>query len=249
MQETQETWVWSLGQEDPQEKKMTSHPSILAWIISWTEEPGDWTHTWRESGLESWSCHLVDRPKATACFPLKFCFLICKMGILTSTSRNCYEGSTQEGQRHPVSALPCWLSAGSESAVTRRRAPRLKFIVIGFAGETPRGCALPSSRGLDYAWLRVPVHGGQPWHNWGMSLSLLCADGRPNSDKRPCVLSTCHSRPVGKSWTLLQAPAQKRGEEHFLGYPVPLVVFFSLWKGLNTVPHRASYFNNESLRK
>ena len=231
MQETQETWVWSLGQEDPQEKKMTSHPSILAWIISWTEEPGDWTHTWRESGLESWSCHLVDRPKATACFPLKFCFLICKMGILTSTSRNCYEGSTQEGQRHPVSARQCWLSAGSESAVTRRRAPRLKLIVIGFAGETPRGCALPSSRGLDYAWLRVPVHGGQPWHNWGMSLSLLCADGRPDSDKRPCVLSTCHSRPVGKSWTLLQAPAQKRGEEHFLGYPVPLVVFFPFERG------------------
>ena len=36
----QEMWVRSLGQEDPLEKKMVSHPSILAWEISWTEEAG-----------------------------------------------------------------------------------------------------------------------------------------------------------------------------------------------------------------
>ena len=35
-----ETWVWSLGQEDPSEKGMATHSSILAWRIPWTEEPG-----------------------------------------------------------------------------------------------------------------------------------------------------------------------------------------------------------------
>ena len=35
----QETWVQSLGQEDPLEKEMTTHSSILAWKIPWTEEP------------------------------------------------------------------------------------------------------------------------------------------------------------------------------------------------------------------
>ena len=40
----QEIRVLSLGQEDPLEQKMTSHSSILAWRISWTEEP---------SGLQS----------------------------------------------------------------------------------------------------------------------------------------------------------------------------------------------------
>ena len=35
----QETWVWSLGQEDPQEKEMENHFSVLAWEIPWTEEP------------------------------------------------------------------------------------------------------------------------------------------------------------------------------------------------------------------
>ena len=36
----QETWVQSLGQEDPPEKEVAAHSSILAWRILWTEEPG-----------------------------------------------------------------------------------------------------------------------------------------------------------------------------------------------------------------
>ena len=36
----QETQVQSLGQEDPLEKETTTHSSILAWKIPWTEEPG-----------------------------------------------------------------------------------------------------------------------------------------------------------------------------------------------------------------
>ena len=35
-----ETWVRSLGQEDPLEKEMATHSSILAWRIPWTEELG-----------------------------------------------------------------------------------------------------------------------------------------------------------------------------------------------------------------
>ena len=36
----QETWVQSLGREDPLEKEMATHSSILAWRIPWMEEPG-----------------------------------------------------------------------------------------------------------------------------------------------------------------------------------------------------------------
>ena len=36
----QETWVQSLGWEDPLERRMATHSSILAWEIPWTEEPG-----------------------------------------------------------------------------------------------------------------------------------------------------------------------------------------------------------------
>ena len=41
MQETQEMWVQSLGQEDPLEEEMATHTKILAWKIPWTEEPGE----------------------------------------------------------------------------------------------------------------------------------------------------------------------------------------------------------------
>ena len=35
-----ETWVQSLGQEDPMEKEMATHSSIFAWKMPWMEEPG-----------------------------------------------------------------------------------------------------------------------------------------------------------------------------------------------------------------
>ena len=40
MQKTQEMWVQSSSWEDPLEKEMETHSSILAWEIPWTEEPG-----------------------------------------------------------------------------------------------------------------------------------------------------------------------------------------------------------------
>ena len=40
----QETWVQSLGWDEPLEKEMANHSSILAWRIPWTDEPG-----WLES--------------------------------------------------------------------------------------------------------------------------------------------------------------------------------------------------------
>ena len=37
----QERWAQSMGQEDPLEKEMATHSSILTWKILWTEEPGE----------------------------------------------------------------------------------------------------------------------------------------------------------------------------------------------------------------
>ena len=59
----QETWVRSLGPEDPLEKEMATHSSILAWRIPWTEEPG---------GLQSTGLQRVGHDWATS---LSFPFL------------------------------------------------------------------------------------------------------------------------------------------------------------------------------
>ena len=53
MQERQDTWVPSLGQEDLLEKEMVTHSSILAWEIPWTEESGGL----QSMGLESWTTY------------------------------------------------------------------------------------------------------------------------------------------------------------------------------------------------
>ena len=42
----QETWVQSLGQEDPMENGMATHSSTLAWRVPWTEEPGGVAKSW-----------------------------------------------------------------------------------------------------------------------------------------------------------------------------------------------------------
>ena len=44
MQEMQETWVQSLGREDPLEEGMATHSSIPAWKIPWSEDPGRLQH-------------------------------------------------------------------------------------------------------------------------------------------------------------------------------------------------------------
>ena len=59
MQEMQETWVQSLGGDDPLEEEMATHSRILAWTISWTEEPG---------GLQSMGSQRVGHDWATNIF-------------------------------------------------------------------------------------------------------------------------------------------------------------------------------------
>ena len=49
-----ETWVRSLGWEDPLEKEMATHSSVLAWRIPWTEEPGGLQSTGSQRVRHDW---------------------------------------------------------------------------------------------------------------------------------------------------------------------------------------------------
>ena len=53
-----ETRVWSLGWEDPLEKEMATHSSILAWRIPWTEEPGRLQSTGSQRVRHNWATSL-----------------------------------------------------------------------------------------------------------------------------------------------------------------------------------------------
>ena len=62
----QETWVWSLCPEDPLEKGMATHSSILAWRIPWTEEPGRLQSTGSQRVGQDWVSNTFT--KTGACF-------------------------------------------------------------------------------------------------------------------------------------------------------------------------------------
>ena len=54
-----ETWVQSLGREDPLEKEMATHPSTLAWRIPWVEEPGGLQSTGSQRVGHNWATSLL----------------------------------------------------------------------------------------------------------------------------------------------------------------------------------------------
>ena len=70
-----ETWVWSLGWEDPLEKEMATYSSTLAWRISWMEEPG---------GLKSMGLQRVRPDQATNTY---YYFLIIRVTYIHKVIR------------------------------------------------------------------------------------------------------------------------------------------------------------------
>ena len=89
----QETWVRSLDWEDPLEKEMVTHSSILAWRIPWTEEPG---------GLQSTGSQRVRHDRATSLS--LFTFMGLKQHRKGSTRRNVAEKG-QERREIATSSL------------------------------------------------------------------------------------------------------------------------------------------------
>ena len=58
-----ETWVRSLGKEGPLEEGMAAHSSILAWRISWTEDPGGLQSMGLQRVGHNWVTNTVERQR------------------------------------------------------------------------------------------------------------------------------------------------------------------------------------------
>ena len=69
-----EPWVQSFGWEDPLEKRMATHSSILAWKFPWTEDPGRLYSPWgcKESDMTEWLTHKHIFWSLHSCFGLVF---------------------------------------------------------------------------------------------------------------------------------------------------------------------------------
>ena len=82
--------VWSLGWEDPLEKEMAIHSSILAWKIPWTEEPGRLYSPWghKESDTTEQLTHTALEHRLSSCGPWASCSMAC--GIFPNQGWNRY---------------------------------------------------------------------------------------------------------------------------------------------------------------
>ena len=122
-----ETWVQSLGWEDPLEKEKATHSSIFAWRIPWTEEPG---------GLLSMGSHRVGHDWAT--------------------KHKHNEGNQREKAEKKVSTLGklkrnrSWMAAGTGPRHGVRWAVRMQSTVLVLSQSrpslcNPTGCSPPGS--------------------------------------------------------------------------------------------------------
>ena len=75
MHEPQKILVWSSGGEDPREKEMATHASILAWKMPWTEERGRIQPTGSKRVGRNWAC--TRRASAAAAKLLQSCPTLC----------------------------------------------------------------------------------------------------------------------------------------------------------------------------
>ena len=84
----QETWVWSLGWEDPLEKEMAIHSSTLAWKIPWMEEPGRLQSMGSQRAGHDWATSLCI--VALQCYVGFCCTMKCLSCVLCAKSlRSC----------------------------------------------------------------------------------------------------------------------------------------------------------------
>ena len=98
-----ETWVQFLGQEDPLEKELATHSSVLAWGIQWTEEPG---------GLQSTGSQRVRHD----CTHMHMPFLL-KITVITESSLVSFRvSSLGTSWQCQVRSAPPWSLEGSPEA-------------------------------------------------------------------------------------------------------------------------------------
>ena len=131
----QETRVQSLGWEDPLEKEMATHSSILAWKVSWTEEPGGLQSMGLQRVRHDWATntylliHVAASWSNILLIPIYWGPTMCLI-VLEDTEKS---SRTLSLSREPlysskiISGLPWWLS-GKESTEGPRhlhRIPRL----------------------------------------------------------------------------------------------------------------------------
>ena len=148
----QETWVRSLGWEDPLEKEMATHSSILAWRILWTEEPDGLQSTGSQRVGHNWANLLYFTLLYSTKAVDELCFLLLLSCSVVSDSLRSY------GLQHPrLSCLSPSPGACSNSCPLNWWChPTISFSVVPFSSGLQ---SFPASGSFLMSWLFIS--GGQ----------------------------------------------------------------------------------------
>ena len=148
----QETWVRSLGWEDPLEKEMATHSSILAWRILWTEEPDGLQSTGSQRVGHDWANLLYFTLLYSTKAVDELCFLLLLSCSVVSDSLRSY------GLQHPrLSCLSPSPGACSNSCPLNWWChPTISFSVVPFSSGLQ---SFPASGSFLMSWLFIS--GGQ----------------------------------------------------------------------------------------
>ena len=166
MEDTQETWVWSLGQEDPLEEKMAPHSNILAWKIPWTEEP-DWlqsmgsqkSQTWLRTHARSKQHTEMVRDKVLFKYfhPSPMSYLmnhcVCDMNIYLSSISMSHLYHLYPGRNESL----CWRKGalrrgGMSSCQPDRKGPLASSYLLGWPWHCPVQCFLLFESPMNSRW-------------------------------------------------------------------------------------------------
>ena len=107
----QETWVQSLGQDDPLEKEMATHSSILAWRIPWTEAPDGLQSMGLQRAGHDWATNTQIGKK------LEIQFLSCASHI--SSAQKPHIASSSHTRQCQCKILPLWQKVLLDSIVLK----------------------------------------------------------------------------------------------------------------------------------
>ena len=133
----QETWVWSLGQEDPLEKEMTTHSSILAWEILQREEPSSPWGLKSQARLSDSTTPTTDNTKQATWTP-RAVQIQFQMEVHCSTGSWRNPGGPSACLHMPVASLMCKTAIAVPGAHAEESAARREHCR---GDSAPRSCS------------------------------------------------------------------------------------------------------------
>ena len=215
-----ETWVWSLGWEDPLEREMVTHSSILAWKIPWTEKPGRLQSTGSQRVRHDWATsltYLLSILKSRDYFANKGPSMV-KAMIFPVVMYRCESWTVKKAEHRRIDAFELWCwrrllrvpwtARRSNQSILKEISPGCSLEGLMLNSNTlATSCEELTQWKRPWCWEGLGAGGegdDRWWDGWMVSLTWwtwVCVDSRSWWwTGRPGMLQFMRSQRVGHDW-------------------------------------------------